>query len=51
MNMIKAFFIMKERSENPNIHELRGRVSGLIKSNNKLKDEVKKTKEKTKLYS
>lgn len=47
-NLVKAFFMMKEKLENPNIHELSGRVGGLTKSNNDLRKELDKWKKKSK---
>lgn len=48
VNMVKAFFMMKEKLENPNIHELSGRVGGLTRSNNDLRRELDKWKKKSK---
>ena len=48
INMVKAFFMMKEKLENPNIQELSGRVGGLTKSNNDLRRELDKYKKKAK---
>lgn len=47
-NLVKAFFMMKEKLENPNIHELSGRVGGLTRSNNDLRRELDKWKKKSK---
>lgn len=47
-NLVKAFFMMKEKLENPNIHELSGRVGGLTRSNNELRKELDKWKKKSK---
>lgn len=47
-NLVKAFFMMKEKLENPNIHELSGRVGGLTKANNDLRKELGKWKKKSK---
>lgn len=47
-NLVKAFFMMKEKLENPNIHELSGRVGGLTKANNDLRKELDKWKKKSK---
>ncbi|MCG3706388.1 hypothetical protein L5F43_07810 [Aliarcobacter butzleri] len=47
-NLVKAFFMMKEKLENPNIHELSGRVGGLTKANNDLRKELDKLKKKSK---
>lgn len=47
-NLVKAFFMMKEKLENPNIHELSGRVGGLTKANNELRKELDKWKKKSK---
>ncbi|MEV9527816.1 Rha family transcriptional regulator [Aliarcobacter butzleri] len=48
-NLVKAFFMMKEKLENPNIHELSGRVGGLTKANNDLRKEIDKWKKKSKI--
>ncbi|WP_051488752.1 Rha family transcriptional regulator [Aliarcobacter lanthieri] len=48
-NLVKAFFMMKEKLENPNIHELSGRVGGLTKANNDLRKELDKWKKKSKI--
>ena len=47
-NLVKAFFMMKEKLKNPNIHELSGRVGGLTKANNDLRKELDKWKKKSK---
>lgn len=47
-NLVKAFFMMKEKLENSNIHELSGRVGGLTKANNDLRKELDKLKKKSK---
>ncbi|MCT7510024.1 Rha family transcriptional regulator [Aliarcobacter cryaerophilus] len=47
-NLVKAFFMIKEKLENPNIHELSGRVGGLTKANNDLRKELDKLKKKSK---
>lgn len=47
-NLVKAFFMMKEKLENPNIYELSGRVGGLTRSNNELRKELDKWKKKSK---
>lgn len=47
-NLVKAFFMMKEKLKNPNIHELSGRVGGLTKANNDLRKELDKFRRKSK---
>lgn len=47
-NLVKAFFMMKEKLKNPNIHELSGRVGGLTKANNDLRKELDKFRRKYK---
>lgn len=47
-NLVKAFFMMKEKLENPNIQQLSGRVGGLTKANNDLRKELDKWKKKSK---
>ena len=47
-SLVKEFFEMRDILQNPNIYQLSGKVGGLTKSNNQLRQEVDKWKKKSK---